>query len=133
MVRWVTPIVVVILIVIGILSGSTLGIVVFTVAAVIAAFRWLWVAMIGPRPLAFEVDLMPDELRVRTLSRSIAMPLRQVRTLGPAGLKPRPKGPRALTTDAGTFTLYPEGPGFEGLVAGLRTTVPGFELSLIHI
>ena len=128
MVRWVTPAVVVLLVAIGIVSGNALGIIVFTVAALIAAVRWLWVVMVGPRPLAFEVDLMPDELRVRTLSRSIVMPLRQVRTLLPTGLRPRPKGPRALATDAGTFTLFPEGPGFDGLITGLRTTVPGFDV-----
>lgn len=128
MVRWITPIVVVILIVLGLLSGSTLGIAVFTAAAVVAAVRWLWVVMIGPRPLAFEVDLAADEMRVRTLTKIVLVPTRQVRTLLPTGLRSRPKGPRALATDAGTFTVFPEAPGFEGLVAGLRATVPGFEV-----
>lgn len=128
MIRWVTPIVVAMLVVFAVISGNALATIAFGVAALAIIVRWLWVVVLGPRPLALELDLTPDELRVRTISRRLELPIRQVRALLPTGFGKRGRGPRALATDVGTFTLFPEAAGFADLVAALRLAVPELDV-----
>lgn len=129
MIKWVTPVVIVALIAFAVVSGDTLGVVAFGLAALVVAVRWLWVVLFGPRPVALELDLTADALRVRTMARRLEIPVRQVRAVSPAGLRPRERGPRALATDAGSFTLFPDGAGFGDLVAALRLSAPHLEVA----
>jgi len=124
MIRWVTPIVVVVLVVFGVVAGNSWALTMFLAGAIVVAVRWAWVTVVGPRPLALAIELTESEMRVKTLRRLAVVTPDKVHSLAPAGFRPRPRGPRALVTDAGTYTLYPDGPGFEELLGTLRRLAP---------
>lgn len=125
MIRVGAPIAALVLIALGLLAGNSIGLVAFWACALVLVIRWLWVTMVGTRPLVIDGELTDTELRLRTMRGTTTVAPRAAQSLMPVGYKRKGRGPRALVTTSGTFTLYPDGKGFDEFVGALTTIGDG--------